>query len=156
MANTYRYSKPGDPASYRLNPAGGADQIEVGALVYFDVSAFYLKNMTAGNGPEFVGVASDTGPTPASQIDNAPNLIPNCPIDSSGVFRFKTTVADSLSHGDAMVIGADAQTLLKKTGEAATEIIAYFWNPTGSAAVVAAGEEQLFLIAVNLPVAGIL
>ena len=155
MANVYRYSKPGNPASYRYDPAG-ANQIEMGDLVFFDVSAFMLKQMTAGNGPEFVGVASDTGPTPASQIDNAPNLIQNGPVESAGVFRVKTTVADSLNHGDPMVIGADAQTLLKQTGEANTEIIAYFWNPTGSAAVVAAGEEQLFLIAANLPVAGIL
>ncbi|KKM20175.1 hypothetical protein LCGC14_1648060, partial [marine sediment metagenome] len=71
-------------------------------------------------------------------------------------FRFKTTAADSLVHGDIMVIGADAQTLLKRTGEALTEVIAYFWNPTGSAAVVAGGEEQLFLITAQLPAAGIL
>ena len=154
MANTYRYSKPGNPASYRFDPSG-SNQIEMGDLVYFDVSAFVLKQMTAGNGPEFVGVASDTGPTPASLIDNAANLIENGNVESAGVFRFKTTVADNLNHGDAMVIGADAQTLLKRTAEAVTEIIAYFWNPTGSATIVAAGEEQPFLIAANLPVAGI-
>lgn len=155
MANTYRYSMPGNPASYRYDPAG-ANQIEMGDLVFFDVSAFMLKQMTAGNGPEFVGVASDTGPTPASQIDNVANLIVNGPVESSGVFRMKTTAADSLSHGDLMVIGADAQTLLKRTGEALTEVIAYFWNPKGSAAVAAAGEEQQFLIIANLPVAGLL
>lgn len=155
MANTYRYSKPGNPASYRYD-SSGSNQIEMGDLVYFDVSAFVLKQMTAGNGPEFVGVASDTGPTPASQIDNAPSLIVNGPVESAGVFRFKTTAADSLVHGDIMVIGADAQTLLKRTGEALTEVIAYFWNPTGSAAVVAGGEEQLFLITAQLPAAGIL
>ncbi|KKK83700.1 hypothetical protein LCGC14_2790740, partial [marine sediment metagenome] len=39
MANTYRYSKPGNPASYRYD-SSGSNQIEMGDLVYFDVSAF--------------------------------------------------------------------------------------------------------------------
>jgi hypothetical protein len=155
MANIYRFLKAGNPEAFRLDPTG-TNPISLGDLVIWSAADFFLKRLTAGNGPQFIGVAEGVGPTPASSIDNAANLVENIRVRGEGVFRFKGTAADSLSHGDALVIGADAQTVLKRTAEAATEIIGYVWRPTASAAfVVAAGNEVDVLIAANHPAVGI-
>lgn len=157
MADVMRYRNPADPVSYRLDPTG-SNPVVVGDLVYMDVSAFYLIPMTAGNGPEFVGVSEGHGPTPVSLIDNEENLVESIRVRAIGIFQMKCTVADVLSHGDKMVIGADAQTLLKQDQEADTEIIAYYWDPLASSAytVPAGGGQKEFVIAANLPVAGLL
>jgi hypothetical protein len=155
VIDVYRYKKQPDPSAYRLDPSG-SNPILTGDLVILDTGNFYLKRMVTGQGPKFLGVALDRGPTPASNVDITANRIKNAPVKHTGVFKFKTTNADSLVHGDAMVIGADSQTLLKRTGEAVTEIIAYFWNPEASAAVAATGEEREFIVQANFPAAGIL
>jgi len=155
MADVHRYEMPADPADYRLDPAG-ANPIELGDLVYWDTGNLYLKTMTAGNGPSFVGVAEGHGPTPVSQIDNAPYLIKSIRVRHKGVVRMKTTAADSLSHGDLLVIGADAQTVLKRTAEALTEVIGYVWNPQASAAVTgAAGVNIDVVLSPQFPAVGL-
>jgi len=155
MADFYNYKKQPDPTAYRLDPSG-SNPIYTGDLVILDTGNFYLKPMVTGQGAKFLGVALDRGPTPASNVDITANRIKNAPVKHSGIFQFNTTSGDSLVHGDAMVIGADSQTLLKRTGEAVTEIIAYFWNPEASAAVAATGELREFVIQANYPAAGIL
>lgn len=145
MADALRTEMPANPADYRLDPTG-TNPVELGDLVYWDNANRYLKKMTAGNGPNFLGVAEGHGPTPVSQIDNQANLIPSIRVQHTGIARMKTTAADSLSHGDELVIGADAQTVLKRTGEAVTEIIGYVWNPTASAAVTGAAGVQINVV----------
>lgn len=159
--DTYRYVKPADPVSYRLDPAGAAaNQITQGDCVYLDTTNFYLVPMSAGGGlgPKFVGVAEGRGPTPTSNVDISANRVLYCRVKATGIHHFKCTVADALTHGDKMVMGADPQTLLKQTGEADTEIVAYYWDPEASAAytVPAAGAEKDFVIAANFPAVGLL
>ena len=158
--DTYRYSKPADPVSYRLAPAGAAaNQITQGDCVYLDTTNFYLVPLATGsNGPKFVGVAEGRGPTPTSNVDIEANRVLYARVKATGIHRMKCTVADALTHGDKMVIGADPQSLLKQTGEADTEIIAYYWDPEATAAytVPAGGAEKDFIIAANFPAVGLL
>ena len=157
MANVHRYEKPGDANNWRVDPTvPGGHPIEMGDMVYWDAANRYLEEMAAGNGPSFVGVAEGVGPTPTSNIDNVAGLVKSIRVRNKGIFRFKTTAADSLNHGDELVIGADAQTVLKRTGEAATEVIGYVWNPEASAAVTgAAGVEIDVLISPQYPAVGL-
>jgi hypothetical protein len=158
--DNYRYKKPGDPVSYRLDPAGAdANQITQGDAVYLDTSNFYLVPLATGsNGPKFVGIAEGRGPTPVGNVDIEPNRIKFAAVKATGIFRMKCTVADVLTHGDAMVIGADPQSLLKQTGEDDTEIIAYYFDAeaSGTFTVPAGGAEAEFVIKANFPTTGIL
>lgn len=156
MADIHRYEMPGDAQDFRLDPAG-ANDVEMGDMVYWSAGDFFLKVLATGaNGPNFVGVAEGHGPTPTSLIDNAENLIPSIRVRSKGVFRFKTTAADALSHGDELVVGADAQTVLKRTGELAAEIIGYVFNPQASAVITGAvGVNVDVLISSNFPTVGL-
>lgn len=158
MANIHRYEMPGDAQDYRVDPTVPAgNPVEMGDMVYWSAGDFFLKVLTAGNGPEFVGVAEGVGPTPTSNIDNVAGLVPSIRVRGKGVFRFKTTAADSLSHGDAMVVGADAQTVLKQTGEADTEIVGYVFNPQADAVVTGAtGVNIDVLVAANFPAVGLI
>ena len=80
MGDVYRYKFQADPTAYRLDPTG-SNPISTGDLVFFDTSNRYLKRMDVGaNGPSFVGVASDRGPTPASNVDISANRIKNAPV----------------------------------------------------------------------------
>lgn len=157
MADVLRYQMPGNPADYRLDPTvPGGHPIELGDLVYWDSTNRYLEEMAAGNGPSFVGISEGHGPTPTSQVDNAPGLVKAIRVQSKGIVNMKTTAADSLDHGDPLVIGADAQTVLKQTGEADTEIIGYVWNPEASAAVTGAvGVNIDMLLKANYPAVGL-
>jgi predicted RecA/RadA family phage recombinase len=156
MADELRYEKAVEAEAYRLDPSG-TYPVELGDLVYWDSANRWLRLMATGsNGPNFVGCAEGHGPTPASSIDNAPNKIKDIRVRHKGIFRFKTTAAESYDHGDALVIGADAQTILLQGGAAATEVIGYVWNPTASAAVTgAAGVEIDVLLKSNFPTVGL-
>jgi len=155
MSNNYRYEAQTEPWNHRLDPTG-AHPIEMGDLVIW--SGAYIERLVSGqaDGPLFVGVAEGVGPTPTSNIDNATNLVPAIRVREKGIFRFKTTAGDVLNHGDPLVVGADAQTVLLQTIEADTEIIAYVHNPEPAAAVTGAvGVEVRVRIASNFPAVGI-
>jgi predicted RecA/RadA family phage recombinase len=154
MANVYRYLKSGNPEAFRLDPTG-TNPVSLGDMVMYDTANFYALRLTAGNAPAFIGVAEGVGPTPASAIDNAPNLVDSVKVRAHGIFTFKKTTGDSLVHGDPLVIGADCQTVLKQTAEPDTEIIAYAWLPMASAALTGAGTVDAVLKC-NAPATGII
>lgn len=157
MSNNYRYEAQTEPWNHRLDPTG-AHPIEMGDLVIWTAAGPYIERLVTGtaSGPLFVGVAEGVGPTPTSNIDNATNLVPAIRVREKGIFRFKTTAGDVLAHGDPLVVGADAQTVLRRTIEAATEIIGYVHNPESAAAVTGAGGVEVRVrIASNFPAVGI-
>lgn len=153
MANVYRYLKSGNPEAYRLDPTG-TNPVSLGDMVMYDTANFYILRLTAGNAAAFVGVAEGVGPTPASNIDNAPNLVESVTVRAHGIFTFNKTTGDSLVHGDALVIGADCQTVLKQVAEPDSEIIGYAWLPMASAALTGAGTVDVVLHP-NAPATGV-
>jgi hypothetical protein len=156
MADVYRTLRPVDAEDYRYDQTG-SNPIELGDLVCWDTSGrFQYQHCTGANGPYFIGVSENHGPTPTSNIQNAANLLPSGRVRQEGLFTFKTTAGDLLSHGDPLVVGADPQTVLKQTNEAATEIIAYVHEPKQPAAITgAAGVTVTIRIAQNFPAFGL-
>jgi len=152
MGDVHRFQAQANPTAYALD-ASGSNPVSVGDLVRYDATNFYVKRHTAGNGPTFVGVAMGRGPTPSSSVDNASNLIDAVKVQTNGIFTFVKTTGDSLVHGDPLVVGADAQTVLKQTSEDDSEIIGYVWDPLGTAANTGAGTTDV-LIRNNFPATG--
>ena len=156
MANVYRYLKSGNPEAYRLDPTG-THQVSMGDLVIYDGSAFYARTMAADSeGPYVIGIAEGVGPTPASVVDNAPNLVDSVKVRSHGIFTMKKTTGDSLVHSDPLKMGADAQTVALATlpGDAAL-VIGYVWNPMATGALTGAGTVDMVL-KVNRPATGVI
>lgn len=151
MANVYRFERQASPDRYRIDPA---DTIDRGDLLKWDAGNFKVIPMTAGAEADFVGVAMGQIP-PASNIDNVAGSTYETDIQvfHHGVFRFKATATESYEHGDAVHMGADAQTVSLATLPADKElVIGYVWRPKASAALVAvAGDEVDVYISANIP-----
>ena len=89
----------------------GTFLIPQGAMVYLDG---VLKELdTDGHAADFKGVASD-----ASYIQPYATKKYNNPLVvlSAGIFKFKTTAGDSLTHEAPVYIGADSQTITTTAG----------------------------------------
>jgi predicted RecA/RadA family phage recombinase len=156
MANVYRFSKQANPAHYRVDPAGGSNAVSMGDAVFWDTGNKWCAPLVdSAKGQYFLGVAEGVAPTPTSNIDNVAGLEKTVEVRSNGIFTFIKTTADSLSHGDELVIGANPQTVLKRTVEDAADVIGFAWLPEASAALTGAGDVDV-LIRSNFPVSGIL
>jgi predicted RecA/RadA family phage recombinase len=145
-ANT-RFRKSVDVETFRTD---GVGPVSAGDLVMFDTT---LKRLTAGSGPKFVGVAQDQIPL-ASALDSQFTAT-DVPVIRQGVFAMIPTSGDTYSNGDAVYVGATAQTVKKKTAEADTEIIGYAWLPLGGTVVGATAASVDVLIVANFPAVGI-
>lgn len=102
------------PVPYPIKTDGTAD-VNGGDLVYFDTSAKVVKSadtdahMATGAGVACNGsfIAPYT-----TKMYGAGNI----PVLQKGIVRMKTTVGDTYSPGDALYLGADAQTVTNTVG----------------------------------------
>lgn len=104
----------------------GTDLIPQGAMVYH--VAGVLKELdTDAHAADFVGVASDQSyiqPYGTKKYNNPLVVL------SAGIFKFKTTAGDTLTHGAAVYIGADSQTITTTAG-VGTNPVGKVYNPDG-------------------------
>lgn len=110
--------------------------IKAGDLLWQDGSTYLAKPLdTDAHAASFIGVAA--GPSVVSSgIDNA--TVPAEKVvqaDSEGIFSMKSTAGDTFHPGEAVYIGADAQTVTNTVGTM-THPIGYVVLPIGVLAVV--------------------
>lgn len=116
--------------------ADSTNPINAGDLVYLDTSAHVVKTVdTDSHAASFVGVALQPSHV-SSNLDNG--TIPGqagIMVAWDAVVSMKTTAAETYYTGDAVYIGADAQTIQKTTG---TNKIGTVILPVGVASLVGA------------------
>lgn len=117
-----------------------ANVVNAGDLVWMDTSNHFIASIdNETHAAFFAGVALDG---PYIQPYSTKFAQPQLPVGKKGIFRMKMTSGDTYSHGDALYIGADAQTVTKVVG---TNILGTVALPPGvtSLAYVAGGELQI-------------
>jgi len=131
----------------------GASDINQGDLVYYDSSAHVVKPVdTDGHAATYAGVALQQSKLNVYGTAGYPQG--GIQVATRGIFKFKTTAGDTLNHGDAVYIGADAQTVTNTAG-GSTAILGYVWlRPQQSAVTGAVGTNIEVLITPKFPVAG--
>lgn len=109
-----------------------------GDLLYYDTTAHIVKALdTDAHAATFAGVAMQPSKV-SSNVDNTASANPvQVAVGSSGVFNFKTTVGETYHFGDAIWIGADAQTITNTVGSN-THSLGKIWLPPGVSAVTGA------------------
>ncbi len=101
------------PIPYPVDTAGNYP-FNQGDLLWFDSSAKFVKALDSDAHAAYsVGVASDTSPL---QVYSAKSYPDSIGVNRRGVYRFKTTPAETYAEGTALYIGADAQTITTVTG----------------------------------------
>lgn len=140
--------------TYRVNPA---DTINQGDMLYWNAGTRVATPMTVGTqGDLFVGCAQGQIPI-AGGVDNATNLVKRLPVAHKGLARLKATSGESYSHGDAVLMVTDAQTVSLVGGGSAADVIGFVYLPEATAAVVAGSATYLpILLRANFPAAGLL
>lgn len=111
------------PLSFPILTDGTAD-INQGDQLYMDTTNHVVKPLGASddtNAANFCGVAQDGS---FIQPYSAKVYADRIPVGTKGVFRFNTTVGDTYHDGDALYVGADAQTVTNTVG-ALTKKIGY-------------------------------
>lgn len=111
----------GPELPYAVKTDGTAD-FNQGDLVYFDTSAKVVKAAaTDANCQYLAGVAGESSNLTLYGTKVYPDS-GSVSVKTKGTFSFGTTTGDTYSDGDAVYIGADAQTV---TNQAATYAVGY-------------------------------
>lgn len=142
-----------DPLVYP-NLTDGNSLINQGDQVYFDTSANVVKPVASNaNAATFAGVAGDR----SWMNPYGTTLYPqgSIPVWKDGIFTFKTTAAETLEMGDAVYVGADAQTVSDQD-PGSGNIIGYVWLRPGQSSITgASGTNVEVLIKALFPFTGI-
>jgi hypothetical protein len=98
------------PIPYPTDSANAAGtQFNQGDMLFMDTSVHYVKPLdTDAHAAYFVGVALDGS---YLQVYSDKKYADQVPVGSKGIFRFKTTVGETITDGNPVYIGADAQTV---------------------------------------------
>jgi hypothetical protein len=133
----------------------GTADINQGDQVYVDTSAHVVKSLGVSddtNAATFLGVAMD-----ASYINpyGTKMYSPQIPVMTSGVVSFKTTAGDTYNAGDALYVGADAQTVTNTAGALTKKIGFVVTRPGQSAVAGGTGVTIDAVIEHQFPTAGI-
>lgn len=142
-----------DPLVYP-NLTDGNSLINQGDQVYFDTSANVIKPVASNaNALTFAGVAADRSWLNVYGTVLYPQG--STPVWRDGIFFFKTTNAETLEMGDAVYVGADAQTVSDQD-PGSGNIIGYVWLQPGLSSVTgAAGTNVQVLIKALFPFTGV-
>jgi predicted RecA/RadA family phage recombinase len=133
----------------------GSNDINQGDQVYMDTSAHLVKSLGANddtNAANFVGVAMESSfINPYGTKEYSAQI----PVMLAGVATFNTTSGDTYNEGDAVYVGADAQTVTNTVGGLTKKIGFVKMRPGQSA--VAGGTNVTIDVAIErqFPVAGI-
>lgn len=126
---TFKYD---DPLVY---PTVSTSLINQGDFVYFDTSAKVVKSIASNaNAATAAGVAGDKSSLNVYGTTLYPQS--SIPVWKDGIFFFGTTGSETLQHGEALYIGADAQTVTD-TDPGSGNIIGYVWLRPGQASITA-------------------
>ncbi|SRR5216684_9013144 len=133
----------------------GNGDINQGDQVYVDTSAHLVKSLGANddsNAATFIGVALDS-----SYINpyGTKMYSPQIPVGIDGVYTFNTTSGDTYNEGDAVYVGADAQTVTNTVGGLTKKIGFVKMRPSQSAVAGGSGVTIDVAIERQFPVAGI-
>ena len=114
--------------------SSGSNDINQGDQVYLDTSAHLAKSLGASddsNAAHFLGVAGES-----SYINpyGTKMYSAQIPVVVSGVATFNTTSGDTYNEGDAVYVGADAQTVTNTAGML-TNKVGYVKMRSGQSAV---------------------
>lgn len=98
------------PIPYPADPANAAGtQFNQGDMLWYDTSVHYVKPLDSdAHAAYFAGVALDGS---YIQVYSEKKYVDQAPVGSKGIFRFKTTVGETILDGNPVYIGADAQTV---------------------------------------------
>lgn len=142
-----------NPLSYPVLTDGTYD-INQGDQVYWDSSGHVVKPVdTNGHAATFAGVAAQS----SYMNPYGTKIYPQGSIEvwTKGKYTFKTTVGDTLNHGDPVYLGADAQTVTNQD-PGGGNVIGYVWLPLGGTAVTGAtGTNIDVVIKALFPFAGV-
>ena len=153
--NQYLYKKPWEPIACYAVDTSGSNNVKMGEMLKWYAAGPYAIPLTAGAEALFVGVAESVAPTPVSNIDNTTGLVSTVRVRTCGVFAFKTTAGQTYSHGDAVKMGADAQTV--SNASVTTAYMGYVWRPEATATLTgAAGTSVDVAIVCQYPATGLL
>lgn len=138
--NAVKYGVIGGQGFKQLHqPVASASPVKQGELVYLDTTAHLAKPLDSdAHAATLLGVALQPSVV-TSNLDNgsgvgAENSIM---VGWDVVADFKSTAAETYYQGDALYLGADAQTVTKTVG-ANTHIVGTVVLPKGVASVVGA------------------
>lgn len=131
----------------------GTYDVNQGDAVWFDSSVHAVKPVDSdAHAAYFAGVALQQSKLNVYGTAQYPQA--GIQVATRGVFKFKTTAGDTLNHGDAVYIGADAQTVTNTAG-GKTSKIGYVWLRPGQSAVSgASGTNIEVLITPLFPITG--
>lgn len=133
----------------------GSNDINQGDQVYIDTSAHLVKSLGANddtNAHYFAGIADES-----SYINpyGTKEYSAQIPVVISGIVTMNTTTGDTINEGDALYVGADAQTVTNTKG-GLNYVIGYAKMRPGQSAVAGGtGVTIDMIIARQWPVAAI-
>jgi len=132
----------------------GTGNINQGDLVYFDTSAKVILALdTDAHAAYLAGVALQQVPLTVYSTAQYPQG--GIEVATHGIFEFSTTAGDTYNDGDAVYIGADAQTITNTAGGSTHKVGYVKLAPGQSAVAYAAGLKIPVIIAPAFPFAGI-
>lgn len=132
----------------------GTADINQGDQVYVDTSAHVVKSLGANddtNAATFIGVANES-----SYINpyGTKEYSAQIPVVVEGVVTMNTTSGDTYNEGDALYVGADAQTVTNTVGGLTKKIGYAKMRPGQSAVAGGTGVTIDMVIERQFPVAG--
>jgi predicted RecA/RadA family phage recombinase len=153
---TANQNKVADVGAARLVPYNcdvtGSNDFNQGDLLYLDTSSHTVKAVGSdGNAATLVGVASDTSWLTVYGTKTYPTS-GAVEVFTAGIFTFNTTAADTYNDGDAVYIGADAQTVTSTAGGNTHKLGIVKLRPGQGAVTGAAGTTIDILIVPQYPV----
>ncbi len=156
MSTTANQNKVADVGAARLVPYNcdttGNSDFNQGDLLYLDTSSHTVKAVGSdGNAATLVGVASDTSWRTIYGTKQYPDS-GQVEVFTAGIFTFNTTTSDTYNDGDAVYIGADAQTVTSTAGMLTNKVGYVKLRPGQSAVTGAAGVTIDILIVPKFPV----
>lgn len=138
--------------TYAVDPAG---TINHGDFVYWDAATGFAKALVLStNGHLCLGVSEGQIPI-ASNVDNVTGLENRIRVRTGKLHRMKATNGETYNHGDALALGADAQTVKLQGAELAVDVIGYAMLPTVGTVVAGPSTEIDVLVRANFPAAGL-
>lgn len=130
----------------------GSNDFNQGDMLYLDTSSHTVKAIASdGNAGTFVGVASDTS---WRAVYGSTKKYPDSgqvSVFTAGEFFFNTTAGDTINDGDAVYIGADAQTVTNTVGGLTKKLGIAKLNPGQGAVAGGAGVTINVLIIPQYP-----
>lgn len=148
----YSYLSMVDPWPLSANVA---DTINPGDMLYWDSATRTNRPLTdPTKGQLFSGIALGSYP-PTSNVDNGITTPPAVvPASLGDLHQHQGTVGDTVTHGDALYLGADQQTVTNQApgGTDINDVIGFaFFDDQTTQVVVAAGDLIQWRPVVNFP-----